>query len=225
MAYCLPSDVRVIANLTTEDISDADLATLIGYATTELNHMINAKVLEEKVRMIDSYRENKIDGTNTTYYVQKSFLWYLADMNNDGVVDVNDVIVYQYNPQEKTKTTLTVSSVAPNEGKIVLASAPPAGVVLKITYAYAPVSESDPHPLIKKACAELAAALAFSKIETRDFKRVSLGKLTAVKMPTGFKHYYSRYEATLRELQARITEKVKATEKWKKLPAEWKVNR
>ena len=176
MAYCTASDVRAIANLTTSDITDGDLETLISYATTELNSQVNGKVIEEIISYIDNVRQNKINGSNTTFYVSKSYLWYFGDYNNDGTVDENDVIVYEYK-NDNTKTQLTVSSID-EIGKFVVATPPASTSYITVTYAYCPISEQQPHTLIKKACMELAAAMAFTKIQARDWDRLSIGKLT-----------------------------------------------
>jgi len=61
MAYCTATDVRNVTNLTTEDISDADITEIIKHATAELNHAINSKIIEEEVSYIDEWRQNKID--------------------------------------------------------------------------------------------------------------------------------------------------------------------
>ena len=206
-AYCTPTDVRKIANLTTNDISDSDLADIIMYAVAFFNHEVNSKIIEEKVEEIDSTRENKINGTNKTFYVQKSFDWHIADMNDDGEVTTDDVEVYDYD-QEGNKTKVTVDSIDPALGKIVLSSAPESGHTLKITYSYCPLSEADPHPLVKQAVAYLAAALAYTKIEAKDFERISLGRLTVAKTESGFERYFSVYQKYLQFIKSRIMRKV-----------------
>jgi len=205
--YCTPTDVRKIANLTTNDISDSDLAEIISYAVAFLNHEINSKIVEEEVRSIDTTRENTIDGVNKTFYVQNSFKWPLGDLNDDGEVTTDDVIVYEYD-SEGNKSQVTVDSIDANLGKIVLSSAPASGHKLTITYCYAPLSESEPHPMIRMATAYLAAALAYTKIEAKDFERISIGRLTVAKTESGFDKYFSVYQKYVHFIKSKIMRKV-----------------
>jgi len=209
MAYCTATDVRNVTNLTTEDISDADITEIIKHATAELNHAINSKIIEEEVSYIDEWRQNKIDGSNTTFYVQKCVNWFLGDMDNDGAVTTADIHVREYK-YDNTWADLTVSSVAPNDGKFIVTTPPAPDSRLKITYVYAPVSESDPHFLIKQACTYLAASLCFLKIQSRDFKRISLGRLSTYNVPKAFDLYYAKYQQILNKLHTRISRRVLA---------------
>jgi len=161
--YSTVTEVREISNLTVDDISDADLYRLIQKATAYLNAEINARILREKIVQIDDTRTNKIDGTNATFYVRK---WYqhMGDMNNDGKVTATDITVYQVD-SANVETQLTVSSISPDEGKFVLATAPSPGVRLFVTYEWCYVSEYQPHALVKLACEYLATAFAFEKVE------------------------------------------------------------
>ncbi len=211
--YCSPDDVRTIANLTVDDITDSRLYDIITFAMAQINHEINSKIIEEEVTEIDTTRENKIDGSNKTFYVQKSFNWYIGDMDDDGDVDTSDIIVYQYD-SEGNKTELSVSEIYPNEGKFVLPSAPASGVTLKVTYVYAPVSESDPHPMLKQACAYLSAALAFTRIETGYYEKLQLGKLTLANMTSGFTQFYNLYQKVLHLLKSRMMRRTEDKDKW-----------
>jgi len=210
MAYCTPSDVRLLANLSSVDISDADLETLIGYATAELNSEVNGRIIEEVIEYIDDVRENKIDGSNTTFYVSKSFLWYLGDYNNDGAVTVDDIVVYEYK-NDDTKEQLTVTSID-EVGKFVVSTAPASTSYITATYSYCPISEQQPHALIKKACIELTAAMAFSKIHARDWDRLSIGKLSIsrARLERPFDLYYRKYRNTLNIIRSRMLNKIKA---------------
>lgn len=211
--YCSPEDVRTIANLTSDDITDSRLYDIITFAMAQINHEINSKIIEEQVVGIDITRENEIDGTNTTFYVQKSFDWYIGDMDDDGDVDINDIIVYDYDT-EGNKTTATVSEIVPNEGKFVLATAPESGHILKVTYTYAPVSESDPHPMLKQACAYLAASLSFTRIETGYYERLQLGKLRLSNMTSGFTQFHGLYQKVLHMLKSRMMRRTEDESFW-----------
>ena len=93
MAYCTYSDINLLTNITSNDVANADITSMIAEATKELNRLINVRVVREEISYIDNTRENKIDGSNTTYYVKNWHGKYLADMNNDGSVSTSDVIV------------------------------------------------------------------------------------------------------------------------------------
>lgn len=112
---------------------------------------------------IDSTRKNTIDGNNTTFYVQNWEGKYIADMDNDGDVDTDDIIVYQVN-SNGNETTLTVSSITHDEGKFVLSSAPPTGVRLYVTYEWCYKDVSTPDKLVKMACAFLTASYIYGKL-------------------------------------------------------------
>ena len=211
--YCSPDDIRTIANLTSDDITDSRLYDIITFAMTQLNHEINSKIIEEPVSEIDSTRTNKIDSSNTTFYVQKSFDWFIADMDDDGDVDTSDIIVYKYD-SEGVRTEPAISSITPNEGKFVLTTAPESGSTLKVTYSYASVSESDPHPLLKICCAHLAASLAFTRIETGYFERLQIGKLTLQNTSRGFTQYYDLYRRGIHLLQSRMVRKTNDPDFW-----------
>jgi len=203
MTYCEPSDVRTMTNLITTDISDGHLASLIEYATAQLNHAINSRIIEEVVSSIDATRENKIDGANTTFYVQNSFKWFIGDLNDDGTVDANDLEVYKY-ASDGTKTTSTVSSVTPSDGKFVLSVAPEPGAKVTVTYSYAPLDEATPHPLIKQACIMLASSLAYTKIDAGKLKHFKIGKLTVARQPEAFQTYFGMYQRYLKLIQSRM---------------------
>jgi len=207
--YCTPDNVRTIANLTTSDISDSDLWDIIQFAQTSFNKEINAKIREEVVKYIGGdERQNKIDGSNKTYYVQKSYDWYVGDMNNDGEVDDDDVEVWDYDPVNDTKTLMGVESVDYRLGKIVLDSAPATGHTVRITYVYSPVDEDTPDEAVKQATAFLAAALAFTKTETTDYDKLQLGKLMVAKTPKGFKSYYEIYRNYIHLIKTRLLKRV-----------------
>jgi len=169
MAYCSVDDVRLLSNITSSQIDDTTMSTYIQLATEKLNSDVCAMVYDEKVEYIDEVRQNDIDGSNTVYYGKNL---YLADMDNDGDVDKDDVEVYSVDG-DGNKTYLTVSSVDDKEGKITLSSAP-SGVDLYINYRFCPVRYND--DLMKRACAALANAYAHARLEPHNIKK--LGRLT-----------------------------------------------
>lgn len=192
MPYCTYTNVRSICNLTTSDISDADLTTIITYATTKMNEDICTKVVREKVYYIDRTRENDIDGSNTIYYVQNWKGKYIADLDDDGDVDTSDVIVYQVS-SIGIETTLTVSAIGHDYGKITLSSAPSSGVELYMTYRWCYKDCSTPSNLIKSACMNLSAALAFEKINAGRAPRLVFGNARFERHMSAYNVFYKKY--------------------------------
>jgi hypothetical protein len=177
MAYCVPKDVYDAAGLSSDDISTPVVRAAILTATAKLNADINVTRIEEQVRFIDQYRENKIDGNNTDYYVRDSFNYYLGDYNNDGEIDENDVIVWVYDTTTKTKTQATVDSVDWQKGMVTLSSPPQSNTRVFITYARASLDEYTPHALVKEACKALSVSLAYMRLRAADYQKLDLGDL------------------------------------------------
>jgi len=107
---CTYEDINTFSNITSDDISNTDVAKIIAGATKELNGLINIKVSREPIMHIDSTRENAVDSTNDTFYVQK---WEksFADMNNDGIITPDDIKVYQVD-SDGVETRLPVKTIA-----------------------------------------------------------------------------------------------------------------
>ena len=175
MAYCTASEVFDLCGLTSSDVSSSKMLSIIRTATTRINADINLVIREERANFIDQYRQNKRNGTNTVFYVQDSYKYFLGDYDNDGDVDISDVEVWLYDPSAKTKTSATISAVNWQQGKITLTSAPDSNNYVYITYARAPLDESTPHRLIKEACKALSASLAYMKIRAEDYQKLNLG--------------------------------------------------
>jgi len=195
-------DVRRITayDLDEDTISDERLTHILDFAISELNQTLGLKVIEEKVSYIDRYRQNKIDGSNKTFYVKYSFDWYLGDLDCDGNLDTNDIEVYIYDPNDNTRTKAVVSELY-EYGKFVLDEAPSSSQVVKVTYLRFPCSLFD--PLVKKACAELAASIAYGGIEAREKKRLSIRGFSLSKDPIAEQKYYERYLRTVAQILAR----------------------
>lgn len=195
-------DVRAITSydITTSDLSDDELNTLIAYAIAEFNNDVGVRIIEEEVSYIDQYRKNEIDGSNKTFYVQSSFLWYLGDLNNDGNISTADVEVWVYDSADDTRTKYTVSEID-EIGKVILSKAPPSTSTVKITYLRVPLPMSD--ALMKKAICELSAHYAYMGLDAREKKRVNIRGFSIARDPRAAKDYYNRYLETLARINAR----------------------
>ena len=163
MAFTTVAKVRLITNLTTSDVPDADVTSLITEATVWLNGDINTRVVRERVDFIDNTRENRINGTNTTYYIKNWKDKFIGDSDDDGDVDTSDITVYQVT-SAGVETTLTVSSIDADDGKFVLDSAPASGVDLFVTYNYTLIDVATPSGQINLACALLTSAFCYEKV-------------------------------------------------------------
>jgi len=183
---------RAITGLSESDISDSEVLALQNYAQQLVLREISVSKIREEVNYIDEARQNKIDGSNTTFYVSVSNKgYYISDMDWDGDVTTSDVKVHVvYN---QTETEYTVSSVSPAEGKIVLSTAPPTGSKVYITYNYTFVSVTPPDNLLQLAVANLAAAFAYARLNTGKAKKMKFGNMQLERDLSAFDHYYMRY--------------------------------
>jgi hypothetical protein len=201
MAFTTYTDVRLMSNLSTSDISNTDITSIITEATSQLNNDINIGVTREFVSPIDSTRENKIDGSNTAYYVQNWYGKYLADRNNDGSVTTADVIVYQVD-SNGTETVLTVSAVDDDDCKITLSSAPSSGVQLYITYSYSFVRQGTVDSRVKLATTFLTIAYCYAKINWGRSPSLQFGSTKILRHMDSFKLYYDRYLEVIKQIQS-----------------------
>ena len=183
--YCQVTDIRAITSLSTDDISDASLETLIEEVSTPiLNHDVSVFNYKEPITYLNNTKENEIDGSNTTYYLHN---YPICDMDNDGAVGTSDVLVYAV-ASDGTETTPTVSAVVGNTGKVTLDSAPDS-VTLYATYRNMKnrdILTDTIHPLLTLACAEHTAAMAYTKIDATKvgkFVRLQVDRLSATIQP------------------------------------------
>jgi len=200
MALTTVSDVRLISNITSSEVSDSNITSLISQATKEIMSKINIKVIRERIEYIDNTRENKIDGSNKTYYVKNWKGKYIGDLNLDGTIDTDDVIVYAVD-SDGTETKATVSSVTFDEGKFVLSSAYNSSYELYVTYAYTFIDPSTPDPLLGLATAYLVSAYAYLKRDSGIDGSVKFGNVTiSQKLSASYGEYYKKYEEIMRKL-------------------------
>jgi len=201
MAFTDATTVRLLSNLTTSDVSDADVASIITQATAQINSDLNIKITREPVYPIDKVRENLIDGSNTVYYTRNWFGVYLADTDNSGVVDTSDVIVYQVDANGN-ETTLTVSAVDDDDCKITLNSAPSSGVELYISYSYSYVRQGTVDARLKLATTFLTIAYCYAKINFGRPLSEQFGSTKLMRHMDSFKEYYDRYLDIIRQIQS-----------------------
>ena len=201
-SYCSTADVRIISNLTTVDISDANLNSLIDYSTYQINADIGVSMF---VKLGDSnYFSGNYDGTNTIFALKSS---PIGDLNNDGIVDTSDIEVWSKASTANVWTkmtvgTATIASIDDAEfGKFTFTTAPSLTNDYVLKYVWFPLNYD--HPLIKKAHAELTAYLAFLKGNLKDIDSYRLGKLAVTKTSRhpGLVSFYDRYVQTLGQIR------------------------
>jgi hypothetical protein len=199
MAICVASDIRLITQISVSDISDADVNSLITRAQTQIIHDVSVLEVEERIESIDSYRTNYINGSNTTFYVKRSFSKnFLFDSTGDGSLGVDDITVYQYDINTDTRSELTVATI--NEaGYFTLSSAPASGMDLYVTYRHAIVSVTD--PALKTATMMLAAAFCYLKLGADDFDKITLAELKVAKTGKSFEYFNDKYDSFIYKLQ------------------------
>ena len=205
MTYATAANVRVITSLTTDDISDDDLNTLIGHATAMVNKEISVEEIDELIDSVNAEKTNKVDGTNTTFYTK---YWPIGDIDDDGDVDTSDIRVYQVNlsADPPTRTALTVATITPLLGKFTLSTAPTTGYDYYIHYRWIPknLNLNTPPPLLKLAVMQLTAAFAFMALEPHQLKK--LDTLDVVRMPMASDNFMRRYDNTMNLLKNAISE-------------------
>jgi len=155
MGYCTVADVRALTDITSSEIDDFDLESLIDLATKMIIEDLTISVHEEELT-------GSIDGVNTTFSTSH---YPIADTNGDKSVTGADLTVYTWTDSSdpSTKSSVPVSAVYPDQGKIVLSSAPPS-TVKKITCSYSYTWEEEINwDLIKLACAYLTGFLFYVK--------------------------------------------------------------
>jgi hypothetical protein len=176
MVYCIPYDVKLLSGLTADDVDDTYISALIKKATARVNSDISTDVTLEFVDNIDSYRENKIDGSNKTFYTRNSWKYSMGDLNDDGALSVADIEVWQYDTVNGTRAQVIPASLTV-AGCFTLTNAPSVNDELYITYRFQPICISPVHPLIEQATAYMASALAYTRIQPADYKNVQIGRL------------------------------------------------
>lgn len=201
MAYAVTEDIRLHTNLDTTDISDADVTSLIADLNATINDDINTEVIRERILLIDNTRKNKINSSNTVYYVRHWRGKHIGDRDNDGSVDdTGDVIVYQV-ASDGTETQPTVSGVDSDLGKITMSSAPSSGVQLYVTYVYC---LKDPTGnAVKMAMVYLTAAMAWKKINQGMSPTQVFGNVRLMKDMKASSEYFKKYREQIDKINAK----------------------
>jgi hypothetical protein len=201
MVYIIETDVRNITGLTTSDISDVLISSTIVHATAQLNADIQIKVDDERIGTLDNERKNYVNSSNVTYYLRGK---YVGDYDNNGYVSGVDVYFYKL-ATDGTRNQIIVTSVDDfNTSQITVASAPLASDRVFATYYTSPVQLTPPHQLIKLACAQLSAALCYTRIDANKIQSFRVGKVAVSKQSEAFNTFYKQYKDTINRIRDHI---------------------
>ena len=202
-AWIEADDVRQITGLTATEITDDDIDFFIEASQKEILMKINEPVIREQVAYLDVTRENKTDGTNSTYYIANWEGNWISDHNYDLTVDTGDVTVYSVDT-DGVETTLTISSITSAEGKVVVSTLPNE-VTLYITYSYSNVDPVTPDPRLETALGYLTASYVYLRLSEGGKTDVKFGN-TRIKedLLSSYNSYYNKYT----ELINKITQSV-----------------
>jgi hypothetical protein len=203
MAYTTYSDVNLMTNLTSSDVANADITSIIAEATKELNALINVTVIRERITSIDIVRTNRIDGSNKTYFIKNWDDKFFADMNDDGSVTTSDIIVY--NVINEVETILTVSSIDTSAGSFTLSAAPTQGY-LYVTYEWGYRNAATPDPLIKLACTLLTSAYCYAKVNFGRAPQVAFGNTRLYRHMDSFDLYYKRFMKVVNQINNQMSD-------------------
>lgn len=203
MAYTTIDLVRAKTGYTTSDITDDDIDNIIAEATSVINSELNTYLIREQVRFIDNSRQNKLDDSNTTFYVQRSINYNFGDGNDDGELTVADILV-ELEDSDGVITTPTISSIDV-EGSYVLASAPDSTTTNKMytTYNYSYYDITIPDQLIVLLGTYLASSYAALVVDSNLPSNTKLGNI-AVTVPianTKYRQFTDRYESLLKRVR------------------------
>lgn len=216
MTYCSVNRVRLVSGLESEKVSDSDLRDLRDdIATPELNQDVNQKVQDQRVDVqLSGEKENDIDGSNKTFYLQRTHNSELqvADSNDDGVVDASDVTVYQIDLDDNRVTNLNVTLQDKDIGKLEIEQN--SGDALEegqlyATYNVSPVDEdgygtdfsgAGPDRLIETACAQLTAHYAFTNVDASKLEDFDIGNISINEQSGGAEEMMKAYRQTVRRI-------------------------
>lgn len=198
MALTTKDKIRSMTGLTQSQISDTDLDSIITQATSIINDKINVTTTE-KICYIDDVRKNYIDGSNKTFYVSNSFVYYFGDRNSDGAITVTDIDVYSEYDGVRTKLTPATIDI---EGSFTLTTAPISGTTLTVKYAYTFYNIVTPDKLVDLLATYLSSSYAYLQVEHGLSSETKFGNIT-IRTPkdrTSYSQYTDRYNELLKQI-------------------------
>jgi len=200
MAYTTIAQVRLITGLSTSEISDKDITSLISLASAEISSKVCVRVIRERIEYLDQTRENNVDELNKTYYVSNWKGHYLGDYDLDGDVSISDVIVNVVDG-DGIETTATISTISASQGKFILSTAYDSNYELYVTYSWTSFDLVTPDPLIGLAASYLVSSYTFLQIDTGLDAMVQFGNVKINENASqSYNIFYKRYLEILTQL-------------------------
>lgn len=198
------ANVRLLSDLGTADVSDSDVADLLAFAVIQFNHDTHTKWSDWRVIGIDNEKENKVDGSNVTFYVPQ---YPIGDYNDDGTIGASDIKAYSLTASG-TRTTYTVSAITDDSiGKITMTSAPTANETLYLTWSSCPVELSTPHALAKVALIQLCNALMYTKLDAGKLQAYKARHLSVTRPALGYEKHYKDYRRTITQILSKAVKR------------------
>lgn len=198
MAFIEPNTIINITGIDEDSYENDELSDFISFAQKEVLTKIQQLVLREKVEYIDNTRQNKIDGSNTRFYLKKWNGNYLGDMDLDGDIDTDDIKVYSVS-SDGTETQLTPSAVS-HTGMYFDLSTAPSDVDLFVTYKYTQFDLVQPDPLVAQATAYLASSYVSITDGSDDSFRIGNVSFGGNNRGIRGNKYYQKYEELMASL-------------------------
>jgi len=207
--YCTIDDIRNFSSkMDSKTISDSQLFELIKFATAQINQDILTEYRDEPVVYLSNDKENDVDGVNTTFYVVNP---YLADYNDDGIIDGNDLYVYSID-STGTRTEYTVSSIDDaRHGKYTLSTAPANGVRLYSTYRSSPVLLYPTVNInVRKAAINYVLGLAHMRLDPNQMRSFRVNKISVTGDSSPSKAYMQNYNNLISKINSKLVKMKKA---------------
>lgn len=202
MSFCTYSDIALLTNISTSDISNTDVTSIISEATKFLNSLINIEITREEIDYIDETRQNKIDGSNKTYYVSKWKDNFFGDTNSDGSVTTSDIIVYAVY-SDGTETIPTIASISTVNKSFTLTTAVNSSYRLYVSYTTCFRNSATPDPLIALACKYFAASMCYAKVNIGRSPEVNFGNQRILRHMASSDFYFKKAMSIVDEINYR----------------------
>lgn len=205
------SDVRDLTGISTTIASDEVIGKLLPIAASQLNNDIQIRYEDWRVHTIDSYRENKVDGSNTTFYVPQDKR-PIGDYNDVGIISGGAVKAYvtrnDGGSSARNRVPIIVETIDDAfQGKITLTSAPSQSDTLFLTWSFSPLDLVQPHPLIRKAISHLVASIASTRVDASKVSKFKVGKVTVTGQSEGASKHMANYDRAKFQILSKIVKR------------------
>ena len=200
--YCTIDDIRTFSSkITDSSVIDSIIFDLIKFATAQVNQDILVEHRDELVSFISNEKQNKINGENTTFYTQNV---YLADYNDDGIIDEEDIFVYTLTGSG-TRTEYSVASIDDARiGKFTLDSAPSSGERMYLTYRDSPVLLYPTVNMnVRKATINYVLALSHLRLDPNQMRSFKVNKISVTGDSSPSKMYMASYTNLISKINSK----------------------